>query len=113
MGTGAFQDVAADAGINDIRQGHAAVVCDYDADGLSDIFVANYLDPNSLYRNLGVSTFVDVAPTLGLDNSGQSYAIAAFDFTVVARDMSSYGRLICTPALTVIAADPSATATAR
>lgn len=43
--------------------------CDYNNDGAQDIFVGNYhLYPDQLWKNLGLGTFVDVAPLVGLDH---------------------------------------------
>ena len=47
---------------------------DYDGNGLPDIFVTNFShDSNTLYRNLGANTFVDVSFVAGLDQSSIPY----------------------------------------
>ena len=51
---GRFVDVTAEAGIVDRDgRGLGVVVCDIDGDGLVDIFVANDMTANFLYRNKG------------------------------------------------------------
>ena len=65
-GNGTFTDVAAAAGVADETYGLGCVVGDYDNDGDSDLFVANY-GRNKLYRNGGgggrATVFTDVAAT--------------------------------------------------
>ncbi len=79
-GNGTFEDVSKPAGLAErtvISIGKPYVLprpakalglamLDYDADGWMDFFVANDLVPNSLYRNNGNGTFVDVATKAGV-----------------------------------------------
>jgi hypothetical protein len=65
-GKGRFRDVAVERDIDGEKlHGLGVVAADYDNDGWPDIFVANDLAPNLLYRNLGAGTFEEVALTAG------------------------------------------------
>jgi hypothetical protein len=66
-GDGTFTDVSARAGIaNPAGKGLGVVFCDVDRDGDPDIYVANDLVRNFLYRNNGDGTFSDVAYAAGV-----------------------------------------------
>jgi len=65
LGDGRFEDVAAKAGVTNLRWGFGALAWDYDGDGWTDLFVSNF-GGCRLYRNRGDGTFVDVAPDVGL-----------------------------------------------
>ncbi len=71
-GDGTFTDVTALAGLP--VESFKALPCygvvpgDYNADGLTDLFVANYgYSPDALWRNRGDGTFVNVAKQAGLN----------------------------------------------
>jgi hypothetical protein len=64
-GDGTFTDVAAQAGVTNDRWGFGVTVGDFDNDGWSDIFVANY-GKNRLYHNNHDGTFTDVAEKAGV-----------------------------------------------
>ncbi len=65
-GTGSFQDVAADLGIDEERlYGLGVQVADYNNDSWPDIFVANDLTANLFYQNRGDGTFEELAVLLG------------------------------------------------
>ncbi len=51
---GSFEDVTSEAGLTSAGRGLGVVWTDLDGDRLPDLYVANDLDPNRLYRNLGV-----------------------------------------------------------
>src|SRR5262245_45291166 len=74
-GDGTFTDLAYSAGVGyDVngkaRAGMGVEFADFDGDGLPDIFVTNFSEEfNGLYRNLGDSTFEDVAEQVGLGSS--------------------------------------------
>ena len=74
-----FVNVAMDAGIAHIGWGMGVTVIDYNADGLSDVYLSNY-GPNALYRNNGDGTFNDVAEELGVDYAGWSSAATFGDY---------------------------------
>jgi hypothetical protein len=64
-GDGTFKDRTDSSGLGDSAWSMAAAVGDYDEDGLSDVFVANY-GPNRLFHNNGDGSFTDVAEEVGL-----------------------------------------------
>jgi hypothetical protein len=76
-GDGTFTDVSKQAGIsNPAGKGLGVVFCDYDRDGDTDIYVANDMVRNFLYRNNGDGTFTDVAygAGVGFDLNGKAQA---------------------------------------
>jgi len=76
-GDGTFTDVSRRAGIaNPAGKGLGVVFCDVDRDGWPDIYVANDLVRNFLYRNKGDGTFEDIAYAAGagFDASGKPHA---------------------------------------
>jgi hypothetical protein len=81
QGDGTFRDVSVEAGIaSHIGKGMAAVVADYDQDGLPDIFVTNDKMPNFLFHNLGHGKFEEVALDAGgalLDSGAQISSMGA------------------------------------
>ena len=76
-GDGTFTDVSKQAGIaNPAGKGLGVVFCDFDRDADVDIYVANDLVRNFLYRNNGDGTFQDVAYAagVGFDINGKPQA---------------------------------------
>ncbi len=76
-GDGTFTDVSARAGIaNPSGKGLGVVFCDVDDDALVDIYVANDLVRNFLFRNNGDGTFRDItyAAGVGFDANGKPQA---------------------------------------
>lgn len=76
-GDGTFTDASLQAGIaNPAGKGLGVVFCDFDRDADTDIYVANDLVRNFLYRNNGDGTFVDVAYAagVGFDVNGKPQA---------------------------------------
>lgn len=70
-GNGTFSDVSQKAGIaNPAGKGLGVAFCDVDNDGLVDIYVANDLVRNFLYRNNGNGTFRDIAYAAGVGFGG-------------------------------------------
>jgi hypothetical protein len=66
-GDGTFQDVTREAGVYDSEgKGLGVTFVDIDADGDSDIYVANDSTPNYLYRNDGTGKFEDIALMAGV-----------------------------------------------
>lgn len=63
-GDGTFTDVAGRAGVLNGGFTKGVTWGDYDNDGDPDLYVANLMSPNRLYRNNGDGTFTDVAPEL-------------------------------------------------
>ncbi|HEU5228719.1 MAG TPA: CRTAC1 family protein [Ktedonobacteraceae bacterium] len=101
---GTFTDVTRESGTGDIANGNAAIWFDYNGDGLLDLYVGNYFPtgadlwnlhttkimhndfeharnggPNVLYRNNGDGTFTNVAPQLGVDDTGWTLDVGACD----------------------------------
>jgi enediyne biosynthesis protein E4 len=68
---GTFADVTTKAGVANERWGFGVAAADYDNDGRTDLYVANY-GANRLYRNNGDGTFSDVAPAAGVTLGGWS-----------------------------------------
>jgi hypothetical protein len=70
-GKGRFADVTEKAGLEEPANSISASWCDYDGDGLLDLFVCCERQPSRLYRNRGNGTFVDVADAAGLRSTAQ------------------------------------------
>lgn len=61
-GNGTFTEEADNAGVsNETGRSLAAAWCDFDNDGFPDIYVANDVSDNAMYRNKGNGTFEDVS----------------------------------------------------
>ncbi len=76
-GDGTFTDVSRQAGIaNPAGKGLGVAFCDIDGDGDTDLYVANDLVRNFLYRNNGDGTFTDIAygAGVGFDSNGKAQA---------------------------------------
>jgi hypothetical protein len=76
-GDGTFADVSRQAGIaNPAGKGLGVVFCDIDRDADLDIYVANDLVRNFLFRNNGNGTFTDIAYAagVGFDANGKPQA---------------------------------------
>ncbi len=76
-GDGTFADVSQASGIaNPSGKGLGVTFCDFDRDGDTDVYVANDLVRNFLYRNNGDGTFLDVAygAGVGFDPNGKPQA---------------------------------------
>jgi hypothetical protein len=89
-GDGTFEEVAERAGVNNAekRRGMGVAWGDYDNDGWPDLFVANDMDANYLYRNKHDGTFEDVGMIAGVavDSSGLELGNMAGDFGDFERD---------------------------
>jgi hypothetical protein len=79
-GNGTFTDVAAQAGVENLRYAKGVVWGDYDGDRLPDLYVSNFGDINRLYRNNGDGTFTDVAERLGVTGPIVSFTTWFWDF---------------------------------
>ena len=61
-GNGTFVEVAEFAGVDNVAgRSLSATWCDFDNDGWMDIYVANDVSDNALYRNRGDGTFEDIS----------------------------------------------------
>jgi hypothetical protein len=79
-GNGTFEDVAETAGVLNDRYCKGAAWGDYDGDGLADLYVSNFEQPNRLYRALGDGTYEDVAQELSVDEPHSSFATWWWDY---------------------------------
>jgi hypothetical protein len=66
-GPGRWADVSARSGLRHTGWAQGAAVCDYDADGDVDLFVAQH-GPDTLWQNQGDGTFRDVTAPAGLSD---------------------------------------------
>ncbi len=59
---GTFTDVAKEAGVaNELGRSLSVAWCDFDEDGWSDLYVANDVSDNVLYKNKGDGTFAEIS----------------------------------------------------
>jgi hypothetical protein len=80
-GNGTFTERAAAAGVSDrAGRGLAASWVDLDEDGWLDLYVANDVSRNALYRNRGDGTFDDVAEVSHVSDYRSSMGIAVGDW---------------------------------
>jgi hypothetical protein len=76
-GDGTFTDVSRSSGIaNHIGKGMGVSFADFDADGFTDVFVANDSIRNFLFRNKGNGTFEEVGLQAGVALADHGNAIA-------------------------------------
>jgi hypothetical protein len=90
-GDGTFENVTRAAGVfNPIGKGLGVVTSDYDSDGDVDMYVANDLTPNFLYRNNGDGTFEDATffAGTGFGEEGKPQAGMGTDFGDFDGDLS-------------------------
>src|SRR6266851_249592 len=78
---GSFTDVTAAAGLSDTgnNYGMGVAVGDYNNDGFADLYVTCY-GRNTLYRNNGNGTFIDVTAQAGVAAGGWSASAGFFDY---------------------------------
>jgi Tfp pilus assembly protein PilF len=80
-GNGTFSEVASQAGVADpAGRGLAAAWADFDEDGWLDIYVANDISDNRLFRNRGNGTFEDVSHRALVADYRGSMGIAVGDW---------------------------------
>ena len=88
LGDGRFEDVSERAGITRARgtYGLGVSTFDFDADGWTDLYVANDSNPSTLYRNNRDGTFTDVAIEAGCafsmdgkNQAGMGVAVGDYD----------------------------------
>ncbi len=67
-GDGTFTNIAEAAGVTNPSEGRgmAAIACDYDHDGFSDVYVANDTNRNFMYHNNSDGTFTDESLFIGI-----------------------------------------------
>ena len=84
---GTFEDVTEAAGLAGFRgRGLGVIATDHDRDGFPDLYVANDLDPNFLFRNRGDGTFEEMGLMSGsshsedgVEESGMGLAVDDYD----------------------------------
>jgi tetratricopeptide (TPR) repeat protein len=80
-GDGTFEERAADAGVqNEAGRSLAAAWVDFDQDGLPDLYVANDVSDNAMFRNRGDGTFQDVSYSALVADYRSSMGIAVGDW---------------------------------
>jgi hypothetical protein len=79
-GGGRFAEVGARAGVAGNESSLGCAWGDYDNDGLPDLYVANFSQPNQLYRNNGDGTFTDRSRQAGVDDDGNGAGAAWGDY---------------------------------
>jgi hypothetical protein len=87
LGGGRFEDVTEAAGFGGVEgRGLGVIATDHDGDGWTDVYVANDLDPNFLFRNRGDGTFEEIAVLAGCaynedgaEESGMGVAAGDYD----------------------------------
>jgi len=60
-----FSNITSASGLVDINESAKIAVADYDGDGLDDVYVANVIGQNRLFRNLGGDTFASTEDSAG------------------------------------------------
>jgi len=80
-GDGSFEERAAAAGVRgETGRSLAAAWADFDADGLPDLYVANDVSDNAMFRNRGDGTFQDVSYAALVADYRSSMGIAVGDW---------------------------------
>ncbi len=80
-GTGSFQNVTAGSGFDIPLYGMGCACGDYDADGLTDVYIT-CVGPNVMFRNLGGGRFQNVTDTTGLSGGDSDWGTSCgwFDY---------------------------------
>lgn len=79
-GNFSFTDITFNAGIINEEETISVHMADVDQDGLLDIYVANYLAENRLYKNNGNLTFSDFTNIAGVNDDSFSMGCVFFDY---------------------------------
>jgi hypothetical protein len=79
-GDGTFTDIAVSAGVDILGKPRSVLVADVDRDGWLDIYVANILGENALFRNNGDLTFTDITQSSGTSDPQLSMGAMFFDY---------------------------------
>ncbi len=80
-GDGTFAEVGAAAGVDNPRgRSLSAVWCDFDEDGWPDLYVANDVSDNALFRNLGNGAFKDISHAAWVADYRGAMGIAVGDW---------------------------------
>jgi hypothetical protein len=80
-GDGTFTDVAVSAGVdNPTGRSLTASWCDFDLDGWLDLYVANDVSDNAMYRNLGNGRFEDISHAALISDYRGAMGLAVGDY---------------------------------
>ncbi|MCP5119973.1 MAG: VCBS repeat-containing protein, partial [bacterium] len=80
-GDGTFTDVAPEAGVaNPTGRSLTASWCDFDLDGRLDVYIANDVSDNAMYRNLGNGRFEDVSHAALVSDYRGAMGLAVADY---------------------------------
>jgi enediyne biosynthesis protein E4 len=80
-GDGTFSDVTERSGVeNRGGKGLGAVWADFTGDGWPDLYIANDMSRNTLYRNNGDGTFTEIAAAAGVNEVKSSMGVTVGDF---------------------------------
>jgi hypothetical protein len=80
-GHGRFVEVGLEAGVDDPGgRSLSAAWCDFDGDGWLDLYVANDVSDNAMYRNLGEGVFEDVSHTAWVADPRGAMGLAVGDW---------------------------------
>jgi hypothetical protein len=79
-GQGHYVDVGTKAGVTNMGYSRSVIAGDIDNDRDPDLWVANLLGDNRLYKNNGDGTFTDVASEQGMTGPKRSYTSWFLDF---------------------------------
>jgi hypothetical protein len=94
-GDGSFEDVTTAAGLRTpSAKALGVTMLDFDGDGWMDLFVANDLQPDLLFRNRGDGTFEDVGVLAGVAFSDSGVARAGMGVDAIDYDRSGRPDLI-------------------
>ncbi len=97
-GDGTFTDVSKQAGVSDTEKlfGLGVAWCDFNEDGLVDLYVANDTGANYLYQNNGNGTFTEIGLLSGVAFSEEGKAQASMGVAIGDYDHRSKSNLFVT-----------------
>jgi hypothetical protein len=81
QGDGTFIEKTQHYGLEDRGEGMGADICDYNSDGIFDIYLTNIyaLQPNPFFEGSASGRFVNKAKLLGIDSAGWAWGTRFFD----------------------------------
>lgn len=79
LGSGKFEEVAADYGLNFHGQGMSTDFADFDHDGWYDFYITNLYD-NSLFMHQGDTIYIDAAKAYGVNDRGMGWGVVCLDY---------------------------------
>jgi hypothetical protein len=80
-GDGTFEEVAHEAGVdNPTGRSLTVTFCDFNVDGLPDIYVANDISSNGMFQNLGNGKFADIGASSWAADYRGAMGLAVGDF---------------------------------